>query len=86
MLSILQTLSVYRKPSGEFNTKAFKIIYVAPMKALVSEVVGNFKAWLEPLKINVWELTGDIKLSKYEIDDTQIIVTTPEEWDIITRK
>ncbi len=32
------------------------------------------------------ELTGDINLSKAEIDDTQIIVTTPEKWDIITRK
>jgi len=34
----------------------------------------------------VRELTGDIKLSKYELEDTQIIVTTPEEWDIVTRK
>lgn len=34
----------------------------------------------------VRELTGDINLSKSEIDDTQIIVTTPEKWDIITRK
>jgi pre-mRNA-splicing helicase BRR2 len=25
-------------------------------------------------------------LTKAEIDDTQIIVTTPEKWDIITRK
>jgi hypothetical protein len=29
---------------------------------------------------------GDINLTKAEIDDTQIIVTTPEKWDIITRK
>ncbi len=29
---------------------------------------------------------GDINLSKAEIEDTQIIVTTPEKWDIITRK
>ena len=31
-------------------------------------------------------LTGDINMSKAEIEDTQIIVTTPEKWDIITRK
>jgi pre-mRNA-splicing helicase BRR2 len=31
-------------------------------------------------------LSGDINLSKAEIEDTQIIVTTPEKWDIITRK
>jgi superfamily II helicase len=29
---------------------------------------------------------GDISLSKAEIESTQIIVTTPEKWDIITRK
>lgn len=29
---------------------------------------------------------GDINLTKAEIDETQIIVTTPEKWDIITRK
>lgn len=34
----------------------------------------------------VRELTGDINLTKAEIEKTQIIVTTPEKWDIITRK
>ena len=32
------------------------------------------------------ELTGDLSLSKQQIAETQIIVTTPEKWDIITRK
>jgi replicative superfamily II helicase len=40
------------------------------MKALVSEVVGNFSGRLQKLGINVRELTGDIKLSKHEIEDT----------------
>lgn len=31
-------------------------------------------------------LAGDIGLSKAEIEETQIIVTTPEKWDIITRR
>ena len=34
----------------------------------------------------VRELTGDMNMTKSEIDATQIIVTTPEKWDIITRK
>lgn len=55
-------------------------------QALVAEMVGNFSKRLEPFGINVRELTGDINLSKSEIEDTQIIVTTPEKWDIITRK
>ena len=32
------------------------------------------------------ELTGDMNMTKQEIDATQVIVTTPEKWDIITRK
>ncbi len=36
--------------------------------------------------VQVRELTGDMNLTKGEIDATQIIVTTPEKWDIITRK
>lgn len=32
------------------------------------------------------ELTGDHQLCKEEINATQIIVCTPEKWDIITRK
>ena len=32
------------------------------------------------------ELTGDMQLSKKELAETQVIVTTPEKWDVITRK
>jgi pre-mRNA-splicing helicase BRR2 len=34
----------------------------------------------------VRELTGDTQLSKEQIDATQLIIATPEKWDIITRK
>ena len=37
-------------------------------------------------RLQVRELTGDMNMTKSEIDATQIIVTTPEKWDIITRK
>jgi pre-mRNA-splicing helicase BRR2 len=36
--------------------------------------------------MNVRELTGDVNLSKHQVDETQVIVTTPEKWDIVTRK
>lgn len=29
---------------------------------------------------------GDMQLTKAEIAQTQIIVTTPEKWDVVTRK
>jgi activating signal cointegrator complex subunit 3 len=34
----------------------------------------------------VRELTGDTQLSKKEMEQTHMIVTTPEKWDVITRK
>lgn len=49
-------------------------------------MVGNFGSRLKKYGISVRELTGDINLTKAEIEETQIIVTTPEKWDIITRK
>lgn len=32
------------------------------------------------------ELTGDMQLTKRELAQTHMIVTTPEKWDVITRK
>ena len=56
------------------------------MKALASEIVDKFSSRLKHLGIVVKELTGDIQLSKQEIQETHVIVTTPEKWDVITRK
>ncbi len=71
---------------GEIDLDAFKIVYIAPLKALVQEQVGNFGKRLEPYGIKVSELTGDRQLTKQQIAETQVIVTTPEKWDVITRK
>ena len=87
MLSILHEIGVHRdKATGEIDLDAFKIVYVAPMKALVQEMVLNFRKRLEPFGVVVNELTGDQQLTKEQIANTQMIVTTPEKWDIITRK
>jgi pre-mRNA-splicing helicase BRR2 len=43
-------------PSGSVNLDAFKIVYVAPMKALVQEMVMNFSRRLEAYGIMVREL------------------------------
>jgi replicative superfamily II helicase len=53
------------------------------MKSLVQEMVSNFSQRLEPFGIAVKELTGDMSLTKKQISETQIIVTTPEKWDIL---
>jgi pre-mRNA-splicing helicase BRR2 len=86
MLTILREIGKNRNSKGELDLDAFKIVYIAPLKALVQEQVGNFGKRLEPYGIKVSELTGDRQLTKQQISETQIIVTTPEKWDVITRK
>ncbi|KAF9237747.1 putative RNA helicase [Melanogaster broomeanus] len=88
MLTILNELAKYRdEETGAFALDQFKIVYIAPMKALVQEMVGNFTSRLtSSFGIKIGELTGDSQMTKQQITETQIIVTTPEKWDVITRK
>nr|KAG5694899.1 hypothetical protein BaRGS_029516 [Batillaria attramentaria] len=85
MLAILHELRQHLA-QGVIKKDEFKIVYVAPMKALAAEMVRNFGGRLEPLGITVRELTGDMSLTKQEILKTQMLVTTPEKWDVVTRK
>ncbi|KAL0352554.1 UNVERIFIED_CONTAM: DExH-box ATP-dependent RNA helicase DExH12 [Sesamum calycinum] len=86
MLTILQQIALNMNEDGSINHSNYKIVYVAPMKALVAEVVGNLSNRLEQYGVKVKELSGDQTLTRQQIEETQIIVTTPEKWDIITRK
>ncbi|MCO5583854.1 hypothetical protein L7F22_037769 [Adiantum nelumboides] len=86
MLTILHEIGIRRKEDGTIDLSGFKVVYVAPMKALVAEVVGNLSKRLQSYGVTVKELTGDQTLSKRQIEEAQIIVTTPEKWDVITRK
>jgi activating signal cointegrator complex subunit 3 len=64
----------------------FKVVYIAPMKALAQEIVGKFQKHLDPLGLEVRECTGDMQLTRTQIHNTQVLVVTPEKWDVITRK
>lgn len=89
VLAMLREILKYpREDESGFEKDKFKIIYVAPIKALVQEIVENFKQKLggEPYNLNVRELTGDSQLNEKQISEAQIIVCTPEKWDIVTRK
>ncbi|CAF1149002.1 unnamed protein product [Adineta ricciae] len=87
MLTILNELRRhYDINNGVLLDTDFKIIYVAPMKALASEMVDNFGRRLSSLGLQVKELTGDMQLTKAEIERTHMIITTPEKWDVVTRK
>ncbi|KAK4043400.1 Sec63 Brl domain-containing protein [Parachaetomium inaequale] len=95
MLTILHTIGQYLTPSPFEDTLAtdfavqaedFKIVYVAPMKALAAEITGKLGKRLAWLGLRCREYTGDMHLTKSEIVQTQVIVTTPEKWDVVTRK
>lgn len=61
-----------------------RIVYISPMKALANELVQKFTAKFSHLKTR--ESTGDIQLSQKELATTNILVTTPEKFDVTTRK
>lgn len=89
LLTILHTISQFTTETEDtidIEYSDFKIVYVAPLKALAAEIVEKFSKKLAWLGIQVRELTGDMQLTKAEILSTQVIVTTPEKWDVVTRK
>uniref|UniRef100_A0A8U8BY90 Activating signal cointegrator 1 complex subunit 3 n=1 Tax=Geospiza parvula TaxID=87175 RepID=A0A8U8BY90_GEOPR len=86
LMCMLREIGKHINMDGTINVDDFKIIYIAPMRSLVQEMVGSFSKRLATYGITVAELTGDHQLCKEEISATQIIVCTPEKWDIITRK
>jgi pre-mRNA-splicing helicase BRR2 len=94
-LTMMNILGQYRRDrqvdddpdaKDSFDLSSFKIVYVAPMKALVQEVVKNFSERLEDYGVTVRELSGDSSLSRQQISETQLLVTTPEKWDVVTRQ
>ncbi|CBH11185.1 ATP-dependent RNA helicase, putative [Trypanosoma brucei gambiense DAL972] len=86
MMAILRAISNNMSRTGLVNLRELKVVYVAPMKALVQEVVRTFSARLEPLGLAVIELTGDSGANQAQVGGAQLIVTTPEKWDVVTRK
>ncbi|EJD74040.1 U5 small nuclear ribonucleoprotein helicase [Loa loa] len=86
LLCILREISKHMNGDGSIRVDEFKCIYIAPMKSLVQEMVGTFTKRLAPYKITVGEMTGDQQMNKEQFMQTQVIVCTPEKYDIVTRK
>ena len=59
-----------------------KVVYIAPMKALVRERMDDWRVRLQDkLGKSIVELTGDITPDVKAILKASVIVTTPEKWD-----
>eukprot|EP01018_Ginkgo_biloba_P036245 Gb_16613 [translate_table: standard] len=54
----LNRIALNRNTNGSIDLGNFKIVYEAPMKALVAEAVGNLSNRLQSYGISIKELTG----------------------------
>jgi len=64
-----------------------KCVYIAPLKSLARE---RLKEWIKklgtpPLKWNVLELSGDTHHNNATLRKADVLVYTPEKWDLISR-
>lgn len=82
LMSILRTL----------KKKNNKIIYIVPLKALATEVVKKYITIFNILykssneQCSVIEFTGDTDIGTNEANEADLIVCTPEKFDLATRK
>ena len=89
-LAIVQMLlKRVSRATGAFNHRPgeVKAIYMAPLKAIVQEKKEEWIARFGPLGIVCKELTGDSDVSSWsELTSVDILLTTPEKFDSITRR
>lgn len=76
-------LSIVKQLEETDSSANNKIIYIAPMKALASEITAKFR---ERLPVLVSEYTGDMELTREELEKSVVLVCTPEKYDVATRK
>lgn len=72
---------------GAFKLNQYKIVYMAPTKALCAERHRDWQPKFALLDLQCAELTGDTDQGQLRnVQNAEIIITTPEKWDSITRK
>lgn len=65
----------------------FKVVYQAPTKSLCAERFRDWNSKFSALNLKCAELTGDTDHTQLKsVQSSQIIITTPEKWDNMTRK
>ena len=70
-----------------FKADQYKIVYMAPTKSLCSERRRDWQAKFTVLDLTCAELTGDTDQGHLRnVQSANIVITTPEKWDSMTRK
>ena len=64
-----------------------KCVYIAPLKSLARERLKEWKRKLgsKPLNWKVLELSGDTHHDENTLKNSDVLVCTPEKWDLISR-
>lgn len=84
--TVIMELAICRLMSTSKDER-FKVIYQAPTKSLCSERFRDWNGKFLTLGLQCAELTGDTDHTQLKsVQNSQIIITTPEKWDSVTRK
>lgn len=84
--TVIHEVAIIRLLS-QVSNRALKIVYIAPNKALCQQRMREWDAKFTPLGQKVLEVTGDINFQQCLrlVAKANIIITTPEKWDSLTR-
>ncbi|KAF5862239.1 Sec63 [Aspergillus alliaceus] len=84
--TVVMELAICRMLNN-LKDERFKVIYQAPTKSLCSERFRDWNRKFHSLGLQCAELTGDTDFTQMgSVQNSQIIITTPENWDSMTRK
>ena len=82
----IMEMAICRLVTG-LKTDQYKIVYMAPTKSLCSERQRDWQAKFTSLGLHCAELTGDTDQTQLRnIQNANVVITTPEKWDSMTRK
>ncbi|ODH47967.1 hypothetical protein GX48_05899 [Paracoccidioides brasiliensis] len=84
--TVVMELAICRLVTN-FKNCRFKVVYQAPTKSLCSERFRDWQTKFTSLDLQCAELTGDTDHAQLRcVQNANIIITTPEKWDSMTRK
>ncbi len=63
-----------------------KCVYVAPLEAIAKERFADWSKKFKPLGVVVNELTGETAADNKILERSDLIITTPERWDLMSRR
>lgn len=79
--------STYQLTDPKRPRNSVKAIYICPLKALCHEKAVDWEKKFSALGMRVLEVTGDTQeVELYQLEKADLILSTPEKWDSMTRR